>query len=242
MKKILISALLISIVACQKKSEDKTSQEVKVENITKSKNINQNIEEEEKRANDEKIAEFKSESKLKGLSEKNFNFIINKLLEDKFGLTKYNYLDFDKIDSDFWNSEISTPPINKMDQRVTNKNLFVFEFNYGTNSSLRQKYFLLENNEMKNIDFKLNETDNQKLNLLLEKIGGKGSFLLTDRLKAITKDNQNNYELTFGLQKSSDSYSNPSISIKYKTTDFKSIVPNSIMKFNDEKGKFVELK
>ena len=76
---------------------------------------------------------------------------------------------------------------------------------------------------------KLNETDNKKLNLLLEKVGGKGCFLETHKLNDIIKDEQNNYELTFNLQKSSDSYVNPSVSIKYKTKDFKSIIPASIL-------------
>ncbi|MCC9063641.1 hypothetical protein [Flavobacterium piscisymbiosum] len=243
MKKILISALLISIVSCQKKSDDKISEEVKFKNIEKAQGINENVEDKtQKIASNEKIAEFKNEGKLKNLSEKNFNFIINKLLEDGFGLTHYAYLDFDKINSDYWGSEITSSSINKIDQRVINKNFFVFEFNYGTNSSLRQQYFLLDKNEMKNIDFKLNEADNKKLNLLLEKVGGKDCILQTNKLEEIIKDKQNNYELTFGLQKSSDSFGNSSILIKYKTKDFKSIVPNSIMKFDDKKSKYVELK
>ena len=129
-----------------------------------------------------------------------------------------------------------------MDERVKNKNFFVFEFNYGTNASLRQEYFLLDNNEMKYIDFKLNETDNKKLNLLLEKVGGKGCFLEAHKLNDIIKDEQNNYELTFNLQKSPDTSDDSFTSIKYKTKDFKSIVPNSIMKYDNKKNKFVELK
>lgn len=235
MKKILISALLISIVSCQKKSEDKAALKVKVENVDSSQNINTE-------GNSQKITEFKSENNLKNLSKENFNFIIDKLLEDGFGLNSYTYLDFDKIDSDYWKSEITTSPINKMDERVINKNFFVFEFNYGTNSSLRQKYFLLNNNEIKSVDFKLNDFDNKKLNLLLEKVCTKDCILQTDKLKEIIKDKQNNYELTFGLQESLDSFNNSSILIKYKTKDFKSIVPNSIMKFDDKEDKFVELK
>ena len=196
----------------------------------------------EKEKNNDKITELKNESKLKNLSEKDFNFIIDNLLEDGYGLTSYTYLDFDKIDNEYWNSEITSSPINKMDERVKNKNFFVFEFNYGTNSSLRQKYFLLDNNEIKNIDFKLNKADEAKLHSLLEKVGGKDCFLLTGRLEEIIKDKQNNYELTFGLQKSSDSYNNPSTLIKYQTKDFKSIIPNSIMKFDDKKNIYVELK
>ena len=95
---------------------------------------------------------------------------------------------------------------------------------------------------IKNIDFKLNKADEAKLHSLLEKVGGKDCFLLTGRLEEIIKDKQNNYELTFGLQKSSDSYNNPSTLIKYQTKDFKSIIPNSIMKFDDKKNIYVELK
>lgn len=235
MKRILISALLISIVSCQKKTEDKTSLKVKVENVDRLQNINTED-------NSQKIAEFKNEQKLKNLSEKNFNFIIHKLLEDGFGLNAYTYLDFDKIDSDYWKSEITTSPINKRDERVINKNFFVFEFNYGTNSSLRQQYFLLDNNEIKNIEFKLNDADNKKLNVLLKKICEKDCIMQTDKLKEIIKDKQNNYELTFGLQESSDSFNNSNTLIKYKTKDFKSIIPNSIMRFDNMKSEFVELK
>ena len=245
MKKILTTTLLILIISCQKNTSDKTPARSYTDSIMElSEKINKTdtakISEKEK--NDEKIAELKKESKLKNLSEKDFNFIIDKLLEDGSGLTSYTYLDFDKIDSEYWNSEITSSPINKIDERVKNKNFFVFEFNYGTNASLRQEYFLLDNNEMKYIDFKLNETDNKKLNLLLEKVAGKGCFLETHKLNDIIKDEQNNYQLTFNLQKSSDSYNNPSVSIKYKTKDFKSIIPNSIMKFDDKKNKYIELK
>lgn len=245
MKKIITTTLLILIISCQKNTSDKTPARSYTDSIMElnekiSKTDTVKITEKEK--NNDKIAEFKNESKLKNLSEKDFNFIIDKLLEDGSGLTGYTYLNFDKIDNEYWNSEITSSPINKMDERVKNKNFFVFEFNYGTNSSLRQKYFLLDNNEIKNIDFKLNKADETKLHSLLEKVGGKDCFLLTGRLEEIIKDKQNNYELTFGLQKSSDSYNNPSVSIKYQTKDFKSIIPNSIMKFDDKKNKYVELK
>lgn len=245
MKKILIPILLILIISCQKKTLNKTparSYTDSVMELTKKFSKTDTVIITEKEKNNYKIAEFKNESKLKNLSEKDFNFIIDKLLEDGFGLTNYAYLDFDKINSEYWESEITSSPINKMDERVKNKNFFVFEFNYGTHSSLRQKYFLLDNNEIKNIDFKLNKANETKLNLLLEKVGEKDCFLLTDRLEEIIKDKQNNYELTFGLQKSSDSYNSRSELIKYKTKDFKSIIPNSIMKFDDMKNKYVELK
>ena len=245
MKKILILTLLILIISCQKNNSKKTparSYTDSIMELTEKISKTDTVTLTEKEKNNDKIAEFKNESKLKNLSEKDFNFIIDKLLEDGFGLTGYTYLDFDKIDNEYWNSEITSSPINKMDERVKNKNFFVFEFNYGTNASLRQEYFLLDNNEMKYIDFKLNETDNKKFNLLLEKVGGKGCFLETHKLNDIIKDEQNNYELTFNLQKSSDSYNNRSVSIKYKTKDFKSIIPNSIMQFDDMKNKYVELK
>lgn len=245
MKKILTTTLLILIISCQKNTSNKTPARSYTDSIMElneeiSKTDTVKITEKEK--SNDKIAKFKNESKLKNLSEKDFNFIIDKLLEDGFGLTGYTYLDFDELDSEYWNSEISKAPINKLDERVTNKNFFVFEFNYGTNSSLRQKYFLLDNNEIKYIDFKLNKADETKLHSLLEKVGGKDCFLLTGKLEEIIKDKQNNYELTFGLQKSSDSDNNPSASIKYKTKDFKSIIPNSIMKFDYTKNKYVELK
>jgi hypothetical protein len=196
----------------------------------------------EKEENDYIIAEFRNESKLKKLSEKNFNFIIDKLLQDGYGLRNYIYLDYDKINNGTLSTELNSGPVNKSDERVKNKNFFVFEFSYGTNSSLREEYFLLYNNKMKYIDFKLNETDNKKLNLLLEKVGGKGCFLETDKLNDIIKDEQNNYEITFNLQKSSDQSTDSFTSIKYKTKDFKSIVPNSIMKYDDNKNGYVELK
>ena len=66
-------------------------------------------------------------------------------------------------------------------------------------------------------------------------------MLQTDKLIEIIKDKQNNYELTFGLKESSDSFSNSNTLIKYKTKDFKSIIPNSIMRFDDKKSEFVEL-
>ena len=245
MKKILIPTLLILIISCQKNNSNKTparSHTDSIMELTEKNSKTDTVTLTEKEKNNDKIAELKNESKLKNLSEKDFNFIIDKLLEDGSGLTSYTYLDFDKIDSEYWNSEITSSPINKMDERVKNKNFFVFEFNYGTNSSLRQKYFLLDNNEIKNIDFKLNKADEAKLHSLLEKVGGKDCFLLTGRLEEIIKDKQNNYELTFGLQKSSDSYNNPSTLIKYQTKDFKSIIPNSIMKFDDKKNIYVELK
>ena len=245
MKKILATTLLILIISCQKNTSDKTPARSYTDSIMElSEKINKTdtVKITEKEKNNDKITELKNESKLKNLSEKDFNFIIDNLLEDGYGLTSYTYLDFDKIDNEYWNSEITSGPINKMDERVKNKNFFVFEFNYGTNASLRQEYFLFDNNEMKYLDFKLNETDNKKLNLLLEKVGGKGSFLETHKLSDIIKDEQNNYELTFNLQKSSDSYNNPSTLIKYQTKDFKSIIPNSIMKFDDKKNIYVELK
>ena len=245
MKKILATTLLILIISCQKNTSDKTPARSYTDSIMElSEKINKTdtVKITEKEKNNDKITELKNESKLKNLSEKDFNFIIDNLLEDGYGLTSYTYLDFDKIDNEYWNSEITSGPINKMDERVKNKNFFVFEFNYGTNSSLRQKYFLLDNNEIKNIDFKLNKADEAKLHSLLEKVGGKDCFLLTGRLEEIIKDKQNNYELTFGLQKSSDSYNNQNVSIKYKTKDFKSIIPNSIMKFDDKKNIYVELK
>ena len=245
MKKILIPTLLILIISCQKNNSNKTPDRSNMDSVmelTEKIRKTDTLTLTEKEKNNDKIAELKNESKLKNLSEKDFNFIIDKLLEDGFGLTGYTYLDFDKIDNEYWNSEITSSPISKMDERVKNRNFLVFEFNYGTNASLRQEYFLLDNNQMKYIDFKLNETDNKKLNLLLEKVGGKGCFLETDKLNDIIKDGQNNYELTFNLQKSSYSYNNPSVSIKYKTKDFKSIIPNSIMKFDDKKNKYVELK
>ena len=245
MKKILATTLLILIISCQKNTSDKTPARSYTDSIMElSEKINKTdtVKITEKEKNNDKITELKNESKLKNLSEKDFNFIIDNLLEDGYGLTSYTYLDFDKIDNEYWNSEITSSPINKMDERVKNKNFFVFEFNYGTNSSLRQKYFLLDNNEIKNIDFKLNKADEAKLHSLLEKVGGKDCFLLTGRLEEIIKDKQNNYELTFGLQKSSDSYNNPSTLIKYQTKDFKSIIPNSIMKFDDKKNIYVELK
>lgn len=245
MKKILIPTLLILIISCQKNNSNKTparSYTDSIMELTEKNSKTDTLTLTEKEKNNDKIAEFRNESKLKNLSEKDFNFIINKLLEDESGLTGYKYLDFDKIDNEYWTSEITSNSINKMDERVKNKNFFVFEFNYGTNSSLRQKYFLLDNNEIKNIDFKLNKADDTKLHSLLEKVGGKDCFLLTGRLEEIIKDKHNNYELTFGLQKSSDSYNNPSTSIKYQTKDFKSIIPNSIMKFDDKRNKYVELK
>lgn len=245
MKKILIPTLLILIISCQKNNSNKTPVRSYTDSIMELSEKNSKTDTltlTEKEKNNDKIAEFRNESKLKNLSEKDFNFIIDNLLEDGSGLTNYTYLDFDKIDNEYWNSEITSSPINKMDERVKNKNFFVFEFNYGTNSSLRQKYFLLDNNEIKNIDFKLNKADEAKLHSLLEKVGGKDCFLLTGRLEEIIKDKQNNYELTFGLQKSSDSYNNPSTLIKYQTKDFKSIIPNSIMKFDDKKNIYVELK
>ena len=245
MKKILIPTLLILIISCQKNNSNKTparSHTDSIMELTEKNSKTDTVTLTEKEKNNDKIAEFRNESKLKNLSEKDFNFIIDNLLEDGSGLTNYTYLDFDKIDNEYWNSEITSSPINKMDERVKNKNFFVFEFNYGTNSSLRQKYFLLDNNEIKNIDFKLNKADEAKLHSLLEKVGGKDCFLLTGRLEEIIKDKQNNYELTFGLQKSSDSYNNPSTLIKYQTKDFKSIIPNSIMKFDDKKNIYVELK
>jgi hypothetical protein len=245
MKKILIPTLLILIISCQKNNSNKTparSYTDSIMELTEKISKTDTVTLTEKEKNNDKIAEFKNESKLKNLSEKDFNFIIDKLLEDGFGLTGYTYLDFGKIDNEYWNSEITSGPINKMDERVKNKNFFVFEFNYGTNASLRQEYFLLDNNEMKYIDFKLDKADETKLHSLLEKVGGKDCFLLTGKLAEIIKDKQNNYELTFGLQKSSDSDNYPSASIKYKTKDFKSIIPNSIMKFDDTKNKYVELK
>ena len=225
MKKILIPTLLLLIVSCQKNTSKQAPARSYTDSITEqTEKISKTdtVEITEKEKNNDKITEFKNEPKLKNLSKKDFNFIIGKLLEGGFGLTNYTYLDFDKIDNEYWNSEITSSPINKMDERVKNKNFFVFEFNYGTNASLRQKYFLLDNNEMKYIDFKLNEIDNKKLNLLLEKVGGKGSFLETDKLKDIIKDEQNNYELTFNLKKKSDTSDDSFTSIKYKTKDFKS--------------------
>lgn len=245
MKKILVPALLILIISCQKNTSNKTPARSFTDSIME---LNEKIRKAdtvtltEKEKNSEKIAQFKSESKLKKLSEKDFNFIIDKLLEDGFGLKGYTYLDFDKIDNEYWNSEITTNPINKMDERVKNNNFFVFEFNNGTNASLRQEYFLLDNNKMKYIDFKLNETDNKKLNLLLEKVCGKECFLETHKLRDIIKDQHNNYELTFNLHKSSDRTDSSSVFIKYKTKDFKSIVPASIMKYDNKINKFVELK
>ena len=244
MKKILIPALLFLIVSCQKNTSNKPQARSYTDSImelTRKISNTDTVKITEKEKNNDKIAEFKSESKLKKLSQKNFDFIINKLLEDDYGLNNYTYIDYDKINKGELETELNSGPVDKTDERVKNKNFFVFEFNFGTHSSLREEYFLLQNDEMKYIDFKLNETDNKKLNLLLEKVGGKKCYLRTTNVYEIHKDEQNNYELTFGLQKYSDPTGISCSTIKYKTKDFKSIVPNSIMNFDAKKNKFVEL-
>ena len=244
MKKILIPTLLLLIVSCQKNTSKKLEERSDTDSImeiTEKISKLDTVKRAEIEKNNDKIAEFKNESKLKKLSQKNFDFIINKLLEDDYDLNNYTYIDYDKINSGELETELNSGPIDKTDERVKNKNFFVFEFNFGTHSSLREIYFLLQNDEMIYIDFILNETDNKNLNLLLEKVGGKKCYLITTNVYEIHKDEQNNYELTFGLQKYSDPTDITCSTIKYKTKDFKSIVPNSIMNFDVKKNKFVEL-
>jgi hypothetical protein len=244
MKKILIPTLLILIISCQKNNSNKTparSYTDSIMELTRKISKTDTITLTEKEKYNDQIARFKSESKLKNLSQKNFDFIINKLLESGYSLDNYTYIDYDKINNGDLETELNSGPVDKTDERVKNKNFFVFEFNYGTHSSLSEEYFLLQNDEMIFIDFKLNETDNKKLNLLLEKVGGEKCHLSTRYVYEIHKDKQNNYDLTFGLQKESDPTGVTCSEIKYKTKDFKSIVSNSIMKFDVKKNKFVEL-
>ena len=245
MKKIFISALLLAIVSCQKNISKETTHKSNLDSLVREVVKKQEIDSfeiGEKQQNIEKIAIFKNESKLKKLSERNFNFIIDKLLEDGFGLTHYEYIDYDKIDSGEQETELNTGPVDKRDERVKDKNFFVFEFNYGTHPSLREECFLLQNNIMRHIDFKLDPINSKKIDLLVKKMGGEYCYLDTRKGYQIYKDNQNNYELTFGPEYSIYNDNPKSFSITYKTKDFKTIIANSIRIFDYEKNKFVKLK
>ena len=128
-------------------------------------------------------------------------------------------------------------PGHEMEVGKVNKEIFYISTNNGTGASVKVDHYFIKNRNITPIN--LEPSDEEKIIKKLKQLSKKTSYLISNEINPKEIKGTGIYEVEIYVVKEGEGSCCPSGMIKYRTTDFRSIIPDSLFYRDGKKKKWI---